>query len=67
MYDKAISILINPELMKHFSNNELKKSVKLQMINSLLKDNLIVDKLTKYQYQILGGEQITVSCRAYRV
>lgn len=64
MYDKALSLKIHPDTAKHFSKNDLKKVVKLQMVNSLLAEGLEVDETTKFKYQIAINENVTVSVRA---
>jgi hypothetical protein len=64
MYDKALSIIIHPETAKHFTTKDLKKVVKLQIVNSLRLEGFEVDETTKFKYQVTSDENITVSVRA---
>ena len=66
MYDKALSVIIHPDTAKHFKLRELKSYVRMQIVNGLLTEGMIVDERTKYSYNVLNNENVTVSIRAYR-
>lgn len=66
-YDKAHSLIIDAQVGTHFTNKELKTAAKVLMINSMVKEKLIVDKKTRFEQSVYqNADGYTVQSRALR-